>query len=406
MKRRGAIIASFICVVMSIMAPPAWSENGVTSDTIRIGAHGPLTGPAAFVGLGSRAGMQLAVEQINAAGGINGRKLEVLYEDDGNSPAKALAAVKKLVEQDQVFMIFGLSASNPTIGVLDYLKEAKVPGYFSIASAPQVTHPFSRYLFRGAATESARYGELYSEFLTQFLQVKRVAILSSTDENGKNEADNLTRYLDKWYGLKPVTRAEFKLGDKDFTPQLLQAKGADPEIIVLDTAAPEAAIIIRQARELGIRQPFFGGGATVDNALIAADGYAAEGLMGPWSVPLFPDSQDPAMTKFREAWTKLNPNPPKGRPNLFDLWSYGDTYDIAEALRRAGPDLTREKMVDALETLNAYRVSDVASPRTFTNWHHIGNFQTHIMVVLGQHWVPLAWTPSHPSEILNDLKPQ
>jgi branched-chain amino acid transport system substrate-binding protein len=404
MTRQGTIIAILGCLALWLTPALSRADDGITSDTIRIGAHGPLTGPAAFVGLGSRAGMELAVQQINAAGGVNGRKLQVLYEDDGNSPAKALAAVKKLVEQDKVFMILGLSASNPTIGVLDYLKDAKVPGYFSIASAPQVTHPYNRYLFRGAATESARYGELYSEFLTQFLQVKRIAILSSTDENGKNEGDNLTRYLAKWYDLKPVTRAEFRLGDKDFTPQLLQARGADPEVIVLDTAAPEAAIIIRQARELGIRQPFFGGGATVDNALIAADGSLAEGFMGPWSVPLFPDSQDPAMVKFRDAWTQLNPNPPKGRPNLFDLWSYGDTYDVAEGLRRAGPDPTREKFVDALETLSNYRVSDVASPRSFTTWHHIGNFQTHIMVVLGQHWVPLAWTPTHPSEILNDLK--
>ena len=404
--RGNSIIASLFCCLVLLLAAPARSDDGVSRDTIRIGAHGPLTGPAAFVGLGSRAGMQLAVQEINAAGGVNGRKFEVLYEDDGNSPAKALAAVKKLVEQDKVFMILGLSASNPTIGVLDYLKGAKVPGYFSIASAPQITHPFNRYLFRGAATESARYGELYSEFLTQFLQVKRIAILSSPGENGKNEADNLTRYLDRWYGLKPVTRAEFKLGDKDFTPQLLQAKGANPEIIVLDTAAPEAAIILRQARELGIRLPLFGGGATVDNALIATDSYVAEGFMGPWSVPLFPDSEDPAMTKFRESWTKLNPNPPKGRPNLFDLWSYGDTYDVAEGLRRAGSEPTREKLVDALETLDGYRVSEVASPRTFTAWHHIGNFQTHIMVVLGQHWVPLAWTPGHPSEILNDLKQQ
>jgi ABC-type branched-subunit amino acid transport system substrate-binding protein len=173
---------------------------------------------------------------------------------------------------------------------------------------------------------------------------------------------------------------------------------------VLDTAAPEAVIIIRQARELGMKQSFFGGGATVDNALIAADGFAAEGLMGPWSVPLFPDSQDPAMLKFRETWTQLNPNPPKGRPNLFDLWAYGDTYDVAEGLRRAGRDLTREKLVDALQTLKDYRVSEIASPRSFATWHHIGNFQTHNMVVLGQPWVPPAWSPTHRSEILNDLK--
>ncbi len=381
-------------------------EVGVAADTIRIGAYGPLTGPASLIGLGSRAGLELALEQINAAGGVNGRKIEAIYEDDANSPAKAMAAVKKLVEQDNVFMIFGLSGSNPTVGTLDYMRDLKIPNYFSIASAPQITHPFNRYFFRGTANESSRYGELYSEFITQFLQLKRVAILSGNDENGKNEGDNLAKYLEKWYGLKPVARASFKLGDKDFTPQILQAKAADPEIIALTTAAPEASIIIRQARELGLKQPFFGGGSTVDNVVITNIGSLAEGFMGPWSVPLFADSQHPDMVKFREAWAKRNPNAPKGRPNLFDLWSYGDTYVVAEGLRRAGRDVTRENFIDALETLENYQVSQVASPRTFTKWHHIGSSKARIMTVLGGHWVPLAWDPTRESEIFDDLKPR
>jgi hypothetical protein len=73
-------------------------------------------------------------------------------------------------------------------------------------------------------------------------------------------------------------------------------------------------------------------------------------------------------------------------------------------MRRAGPDLTREKFVDALETLKDYRVSEIASQRTFTNWHHIGNLRQQIMVVLAQRWVPLRWDPQHESEILSGYK--
>ena len=402
---RNILAAATVATALA-PAAAAQAEEGVTNDAILIGAFGPLTGPASALGLGARSGMELAVDQINASGGINGRKLQVDFEDDGFSPAKALAAVKKLVEQDHVFMIFGLSGSNPTVGTLDYMKDLKIPAYFSIASAPQITHPFNRYFFRGTANKSSRYGELYSEFFTQFLQLRRVAILSGVDENGKNEGDNLVKYLKKWYGLDPVMRADLKIGDKDFTPQILQAKSANPDIIALTTAAPEAAIIIRQARELGVKQPFFGGGSTTDNVVIANDGYLAEGFMAPWSVPLFPDSQNPDMVKFRDAWSRLNPHAPKGRPNLFDLWAYGDTYCIAEGLKRAGADLTREKFVDALETLKNYQVSEVASPRTFTNWNHIGSSKARILAVLGQHWVPLAWEPQRESEIFEDLKPR
>jgi branched-chain amino acid transport system substrate-binding protein len=382
----------------------ARAEEGVADDTIKIGAYGPVTGPASFLGLGSRAGMELAVKEINDAGGINGRKLDVIFEDDGFSPAKALAAVKKLIEQDHVFMIFGLSGSNPTVGTLDYVKDLKVPNYFTVASAPPITHPYNRYLFRGATAESGRYGEVYSEFLTQFLKVTKIAILSGADENAKNEADNTTRFLDKWYSVKPLMRAEFKVGDKDFTPQLIQIKAANPELILVTGQTPEASIIVRQARELGLRQPIFVGTASVDNALIANDGYAAEGVVGAWPLPLFPDSDDPDMVKFRDAWSKLNPNAPKGRPNLFDVYAYGDTYVIAEALKRAGPDLTREKFVDALEGMKDYRISGVATPRTFTTHEHIGNNLLRMLVVVAQHWVPLGWQPTRPSELMSEFQ--
>ena len=393
-----------LAVAAMLASAPAVAETGVTPTTIKIGSYGPLTGPAAFLGLGSRAGVELAVQEVNDAGGINGRKLELIFEDDANSPAKALAAVKKLIEQDEVFLVFGLSGSNATVGTLDYVKRLKVPNYFAVASAPQVTRPFNRYLFRGAGNESERYGEVYSEFFAEHLKIKRLSILSGSDENAKNEADNTTRFLEKRYGIKPLMRAEFKIGDRDFTPQLLQAKASDPELLMVAGQTPETSIIIRQARELGMKQPIYVGAAAVDPALIVNAGQNAEGVMGPWPLPLFPDSDEPDMVKFREAWSKLNPNAPKGRPNLFDLYAYGDLYVLAEAMRRAGPDLTREKFVDALENLNGYRVSSVATPRSYTNYHHIGNFRLSILTVRNQHWVPIDWEPKRESEIIAEFR--
>src|SRR4051812_29950606 len=231
MIRRIIGVIGAMGIALGLFGGRASAEEGVDKDTILIGAYGPITGPSAFLGLGGRDGASIAIEQINSAGGIHGRKLKMIFEDDGFSPAKALTSVKKLVEQDKVFMIMGLSGSNPTIGTLDYSRENKIPTYVAIASAPQVTHPFNRYLFRGASTESARFGELYAEFLTQFLQVKRVGILSGSDENAKNEADNTERMLEKWYGVKAEGRAEFKVGDKDFTPQILKMKQLTPEIV-------------------------------------------------------------------------------------------------------------------------------------------------------------------------------
>ena len=400
-KMLGALLAASLAVT----AGPAGAQDvGLTRDQILIGGYGPITGPAAYIGLGSRDGTELAIKEINDAGGIHGRKLKLLFEDDGFSPSKALASVKKLVEQDKVFMMLGLSGSNPTVGTVEYSREARVPSYAVLASAPQYTHPFNRYLFRGGATESLRYGELNAEYLIEFLQAKRIAMLSGTDENAKNEGDNTEKMLEKWYGVKLAMRAEFKVGDKDFTPQLLQAKQANADVIITLAQVPEVSILLRQARELGIKQAIMGSPAAVDNGVIAGAGLNAEGYTGGWLSGQFLDSVHPDMVKFREAWAKLHPDAPKGRPNLFDVLGYSEMYVISEAMKRAGPDVTREKLVDALETIENYKVSEIATPRTFTNWHHIGNFRMQYMVVIGQHFVPLRFDPHRESEILKEYK--
>src|SRR6201996_7295479 len=140
--------------------PAVAAEQGITDDTITLGAFGPITGPAAYIGLAGRDGANLAIKEINAAGGINGRKLSMVFEDDGHSPTKALAAVKKLIDQDHVFMIFCVAGSNGTLGTIDFVRENGRVMYVSFASAPGVTWPFARNLFRGGTTEVPRYGEL------------------------------------------------------------------------------------------------------------------------------------------------------------------------------------------------------------------------------------------------------
>src|SRR5271165_5325892 len=265
-------------------------EPGLTPDSITLGAFGPITGPAAYIGLGGRDGANLAIKEINAAGGINGRKLAMVFEDDGHSPAKALAAVKKLIDQDQVFAIFCVAGSNGTTGTIDFVKANGRVMYVSFASAPAVTWPFSRNLFRGGTTEVPRYGELYAEFISEHFKAEKVAIMSGREEYPKNEGDALTRQLQGWYGISPVKRVEFNLGDKDFTPQLLEIQQAGPQVIAFFGNPAEAAIAMRQARELGLSQPFFVGTTNVDQNFLSAARQSAEGATGFALVPFLPGS--------------------------------------------------------------------------------------------------------------------
>ena len=395
-----ALVTAALAALVVLAVPAQAQQQGVTGDTITIGAHGPITGPAAYIGLGGRDGMMLAVKEINAAGGVNGRRINVVFEDDGHTPTKALAAVKKLVEQDKVFMIMSVGGSNATVGATDYMREKGVPYYVSIASAPQVTWPHARNLFRGGTTETARYGELYAEFLATKYPGKRIAIMSGREEYPRNEGDATVDKLKSWFSLAPTTRVEFNIGDKDFTPQLVEVQKANPEVIAFFGNPAEAAIAMRQAKELGLKQPVFVGSNMVDPSLIMAAKSNAEGVVGFSLIPYLPGSTAPEMVKWETAWKKEYPSAPAGRPNNFDLLAYGDMYVVAEGLKRAGRDLTTDSFIRALEGIQNYRVSGVATPRSFTTKHHIGNLSLVPMEVKNGQWEQLNWTSSRPSDIL------
>jgi branched-chain amino acid transport system substrate-binding protein len=395
-----SLLLAAVAVSLAIALPAAAQQQGVTADTVTIGAHGPITGPAAYIGLAGRDGMLLAVKEINAAGGVNGRKLVAVFEDDGHSPTKAVAAVKKLVEQDKVFAVMSVGGSNATVGAVDYMKEKSVPYYVSIASAPQVTWPHSKTMFRGGTTESARYGELYAEFLVTNYKAKRIAIMSGREEYPRNEGDATVDKLKNWFQVTPVARVEFNIGDKDFTPQLVEVQKSNPDVIAFFGNPAEAAIAMRQAKELGMKQPFFIGSNMVDPALIVAAKSAAEGVMGFSLIPYLPGSKAPDMVKWEAAWKKEYPNAPAGRPNTFDLLAYGDTYVVAEGIKRAGANLTTDSFIKALEGIQNYRVGPVATPRTFSTKHHIGNLTLVPMVVKDGQWEPVPWTSTRQSDIL------
>lgn len=389
-----------LSVAMLGWVTAANAEPGITADTIKIGAFGPITGPAAYIGLAGRDGANLAIREINAAGGINGRKLTMIFEDDAHSPTKALAAVKKLIDQDQVFAIFCVAGSNGTVGSIDFVRENGRVMYVSFASAPAVTWPFSRNLFRGGTTEVPRYGELYAEFIRDHLKAQKIAIMSGREEYPKNEGEALTKQLQSWYSVGPVKRVEFNIGDKDFTPQLLEIQQAAPDVIAFFGNPAEAAIAMRQAKELGLNQPFFVGSNMVDQGLLSAARQSAEGVTGFALVPLLPGSTNPAMKDWEAKWKQAYPNLPAGRPNTFDLLAYADMYVLADAMKRAGKEPTTDSLIKALEDTKEYRVSPVATPRTFTTKHHIGNLRLQAMQVKNGQWEPVAFDGKRESDIL------
>ena len=233
-----------------------WSraaEPGVTDTEIKIGILGSLTGPAAIFGTSNLAGGTLAFEEANAAGGINGRKFALVSEDDETSPPKAIAAFKKLADQENVFAIFGPSTSAVAAALVPVMRQSEVPVFSTIYSTPAPTEPLIKNVFRVATLNDRMQGLALAEYVVKNLGAKRVGLIRQSDEYGKRGAESVLQRLGKY---KEVSSSEevFNVTDTDFTSQILKLKGTDPDVLIIYGYPSPSAIITRQARQLVFRR--------------------------------------------------------------------------------------------------------------------------------------------------------
>ncbi len=198
-------------------AAAADSRQGVTDKEILIGGIGALTGPLAFIGGPGRDGMQLAVDQINQAGPISGRRLKVLFES-ASSPAESIAAAKKLTENNRVFIL--VLASGSTGAVADYVRSAGVPTYNLFGATPIIRNPFARNVFHGAIPPAVVSGHgMIEQAFKAVPNAKTVGILAGTYAFPQSNLKAIKPQLEK-RGVK-VLLQEFDQGAKDFTAQLV-----------------------------------------------------------------------------------------------------------------------------------------------------------------------------------------
>ncbi len=353
MKRRSLIKMAPGLALLG--APAVWSQ---ASGEIVIGLHGPMTGPASWVGLGARDGALLALEEINAAGGVNGRKIRLIAYDDGGKPSESEAVTKKMIEGDQVFAILGGGVSSTAIPAAETAHKLKVPYMNAPAASPKVLDVKSRWVFTGASIDVRDISENESAFIGDFLKAKRVAGINSVDEFSQSLSDTVFRLLKDRYNIEPVARQKFNPGDTDFSSQLLEVRKSNPDLIMLNGLYVEAGRIVRQARELGIRVPFKGDTSTMNQGFLTIAGPAAEGVYNAFTNPYFNGDPSKDMTEFEARYKKMYPRYPVDRPNYVDVYNYGTMYALAEGLKRMGPNLDRRKLVEALDTLKDFKATD------------------------------------------------
>jgi branched-chain amino acid transport system substrate-binding protein len=376
------IFGALLLLIGLVWASPAVAADpGVTDAEVVLGMWSPLTGPVALLGTSERDAFQIWVSQINEAGGIHGRKMRLVVYDDGGSPQEALAAVRRLIDQDRVFALVAGSTSGATLPVVPLINRAKIPFMASISTNRRLLDPFSRYIFRIYANEIAQVNGLVDYVVPRF-KVTKPALLHTSNDYGVGGHEALTAQLKEKFNLPLVAVERYNTGDQDFSAQLLRIKQAQPDALFIWAFAAEAGIIVRQARELGITARLFGGGATATPLFPRGAGQAGIGFVADFVLPHLPESSTvPAVVSYREVLKKLySTGLPPGRPSEYDLAGYGAAKAVGEALQRAGRNLTRDRFIDALESLKEFDPG-VIFPVTFTKDRHEATSSTTIVRV-------------------------
>jgi branched-chain amino acid transport system substrate-binding protein len=389
-SRRGALVGM---VAGLLFSNAAMAQQGVTDSEILIGAFGPLTGPASWVGAGSRDGLAVAVDEINKNGGVDGRKLRLIFED-AVKPAESIAAAKKLTEQDKVSVLILGSGSTGAEAAGDYLRGAGIPSFNIVGVTPKIRVPFSRNIFHGASPSSDEFASSWVDvILQQPKKPKKVAILVGSYALPQASLKSLQPRLEA-AGVEITSVERYEQGDKDFTAQLVPIARTKPDLVVFLGHYTESALAIKQAAETGLAGlPWFVGAESIVRAFPKIAGPNAEGAQSTWLLPYFYTENEKPIVDFNKKWATLHGKPPEGRPNYVDVLAYGDMYIVALALRKAGKDLSWDNIINSWESLKDAKpsdfgpfASDIIFPETFSDADHQGNKKIIPIVVKNGDW--------------------
>jgi branched-chain amino acid transport system substrate-binding protein len=318
------------CLVWASGCGKGDGPGAATSDnTIKVGEFASLTGKEASFGQSSHKGTALALEQINSAGGVLGKKIELITEDDLTKPGESATIVKKFITRDHVVAVLGEVASGRSLEAARICQDNKVPQISPASTNPKVTET-GDYIFRACFTDPFQ-GKLLAEFGLNTLKAKRVAVLTDV---GNAYSVGLAEYFEKPFASEGGTilgEQKYNTGDKDFKAQLTAIKAMNPEAVFVPGYYTEVGLIVLQARQLGIAVPMFGGDGWEGQGLIETAGDALTNTY--YSTHFSPIKSTPEVQNFVKAYqAKYNNETPDAMAAL----GYDSALVLADALKRAG----------------------------------------------------------------------
>ncbi|KPJ61040.1 MAG: hypothetical protein AMJ46_03465 [Latescibacteria bacterium DG_63] len=307
--KSGVAIICLFAVALSICFVFSCAKK---TEEIRVGEFGSLTGTTATFGISTKNAIDLAIEEANAAGGIEGKLIKVIVEDDQSKPEEAATAVRKLIEQDRVVAVLGEVSSSRSLAGAPICQNAKIPMITPSSTNPKVTQ-VGDYIFRVCFTDPFQ-GMVAARFGHDSLEARDAAILRDIrNDYSVGLADFFIQTFTS-QGGRIVSDESYSEGDIDFKAQLTAIKAKSPHVIFVPGYYTEVGLIARQARELGIDVPLLGGDGWVSDRLIEIGGEALNGCY--FVNPYWEHDPDPAVQNFVTSYRERFGGNPDGMAAL------------------------------------------------------------------------------------------
>ena len=331
-------------------APGATNGTGTTAGggnavPFKFGAAGSMTGQYASYGTALKAGADVAVDELNAAGGVNGGQASYEPGDDLGDPKEAVLVAQKFIDDSGILFVDGHMFSGATLAAGPKYEAAGLPMVSPSATNPDITN-LGDFIWRIVMTDAAQ-GMGLADYAIKDLGKKKIAIIHDDNDYGKGLADAFEAQV-KTAGGEVVDREQYTSGDTDFRAQLTKIKGAAPDLLFLSGYHPEGSKIAQQAKELGLDVQMLGSDGFASDELIKLAGASVEGML----ISTFFDysKQDEAVQKFVTAFKAKNNG---ANPDYFSACSYDVIMMVAEAAKKAGTN-DRAAINDALGQLGTY----------------------------------------------------
>jgi branched-chain amino acid transport system substrate-binding protein len=356
-------------------------SQGVSKTEITLGSIQDLSGPIAGFGKQVRLGMMLRVDEANEQGGVNGRKLVLKVEDSAYDPKKAVLAAQKLVNQDKIFAMIAHIGTAQNLAAMPVQFEKNVVNFFPVTAAREMYEPFHKLKYSFAATYFDQI-RLAAPQLVKEKNAKKVCTMYQDDEFGLEVVRGAEAGL-KTINVELAEKTSYKRGATDFSSQTAKMKAAGCDFVILGTIIRETIGAIGEARKTGFSPTFLGSSAAYTDLIHKLGGKAMDGLYATMTSqhPYLDEASQPIRFWANKYKTKFNDD-----PTVFSVYGYNAVDIFIRAAQKAGPNLSTDSFIKAMDTMTVAPDMFGSPQLTFTAQKRLGNDASRLSQIQDGKW--------------------